>query len=140
MDTRRRSRPLRFSPDRRLTRTGVRGHLGGTADVCQRIPLFELPISPQPAWHQHGDPGGGAIAGAIIGGILGGGHGASALPGAAGGAVIGAAASDGHSDARFYDVAVRFQDGSQQVFRYADYAPFRPGEEVVQTPQGLARS
>ena len=90
--------------------------------------------------HRHGDPGGGAIAGAIIGGILGGGHGPSALLGAAGGAAIGAAASQGHSEARFYDVAVRFQDGTQQVFRYADYAPFRPGEQVVQTPQGLARS
>ena len=89
---------------------------------------------------RHGDPGGGAIAGAIIGGILGGGHGPSALLGAAGGAAIGAAASQGHSEARFYDVAVRFQDGTQQIFRYADYAPFRPGEQVVQTPQGLARS
>ena len=90
--------------------------------------------------HQHGDPAGGAIAGAIIGGILGGGHGPSAWIGAAGGAAIGAAASEGHRDARFYDVAVRFQDGTQRVFRYPDYAPFQPGEQVVETPQGLARS
>jgi outer membrane lipoprotein SlyB len=90
--------------------------------------------------HREGDPAGGAIAGAIIGGILGGGHGPSALLGAAGGAAIGAAASEGHSEARFYDVAVQFQDGTQRVFRYADQAPFQPGDQVVQTPQGLARS
>jgi outer membrane lipoprotein SlyB len=89
--------------------------------------------------HRHGDPAGGMIAGAIIGGILGG-HGPSALIGAAGGAAIGAAASEGDSEARFYDVAVQFQDGTQQVFRFANYAPFRPGEPVVQTPRGLARS
>lgn len=90
--------------------------------------------------HQHGDPAGGAIAGAIIGGILGGGHGPSALFGAAGGAAIGAAVSDDDEESRCYDVGVRFQDGSEQVFRYPDYAPFQPGEHVVQTPQGLARS
>ena len=90
--------------------------------------------------HQHGDPAGGAIAGAIIGGILGGGHGPSALIGAAGGAAIGAAASQGHSDTRFYDIGVLFEDGAQQVFRYAGYPPFQPGEHVVETPQGLARS
>ena len=90
--------------------------------------------------HHHGDPAGGAIAGAIIGGILGGGHGPSALIGAAGGAVIGAAASEGHAESRYYDVGVQFQDGSQQIFRFPDYAPFQPGEHVVQTPQGLARS
>jgi outer membrane lipoprotein SlyB len=90
--------------------------------------------------HEQGDPAGGAIAGAIIGGILGGGHGPSAWIGAAGGAAIGAAASQGHNDSRFYDVAVRFQDGTQRVFRYPDYAPFQPGEQVVETPQGLARA
>lgn len=90
--------------------------------------------------HHEGDPAGGAIAGAIIGGILGGGHGPSALFGAAGGAAIGAAASQGHGETRYYDVGVRFEDGSQQVFRYPDAAPFRPGSRVVQTPQGLASS
>jgi outer membrane lipoprotein SlyB len=87
--------------------------------------------------HLHGDPAGGAIAGAIIGGILGGGHGPGALVGAVGGAAIGAAASDGHSESRYYDVAVRFDDGSQQVFRFPNGAPFRPGDNVVQTSQGL---
>jgi outer membrane lipoprotein SlyB len=87
-----------------------------------------------------GDPAGGAIAGAIIGGILGGGHGASALFGAAGGAAIGAAASQGHGETRYYDVGVQFEDGSRQVFRYPDLAPFSPGTRVVQTAQGLAAS
>ena len=90
--------------------------------------------------HQQGDPVGGAIAGAIIGGILGGGHGPAAWMGAAGGAAIGAAASEGHRDSRYYDIAVRFQDGTQRVFRYPNYAPFQPGEQVIETPQGLARS
>jgi len=90
--------------------------------------------------HQHGDPAGGAIAGAIMGGLLGGGHGPAAWIGAAGGAAIGAAASEGHRDARFYDVAVHFEDGTQRVFRYSDYAPFQPGEQVVETSQGLARA
>jgi outer membrane lipoprotein SlyB len=90
--------------------------------------------------HQHGDPAGGAIAGAIIGGLLGGGRGPSALFGAAGGAAIGAAASTGHGESRCYDIGVQFQDGGVQVFRYPDYAPFQPGEHVVQTAQGLARS
>ena len=80
---------------------------------------------------------GGAIAGAILGGILGGGRGPSALVGAAGGVAIGAAASEGQGETRFYDVAVQFRPGTQQVFRYPDYAPFQPGERVVQTPQGL---
>jgi outer membrane lipoprotein SlyB len=89
--------------------------------------------------HEHGDPAGGAIAGAIIGGILGGGRGPGALMGAVGGAAIGAAASQGSSESRFYDVAIQFQDGRTQIFRYQGYPPFNPGENVVQTPQGLAR-
>lgn len=89
--------------------------------------------------HEHGDPAGGAIAGAIIGGILGGGRGPGALVGAVGGAAIGAAASQGSSESRFYDVAIQFEDGSTQVFRYHGYPPFNPGENVVQTPQGLSR-
>jgi len=86
--------------------------------------------------HEHGDPVGGAIAGAIIGGILTGGRGPGALVGAA----VGAGASHGDSVTHFYDITVRFQDGSQQVFRYLDYPPFQPGENVVQTPQGLSRA
>jgi outer membrane lipoprotein SlyB len=111
-----------------------------TAQTEAGYPFGEVTWVREYVQRQHGDPAGGAIAGAIIGGILGGGHGPSALLGAAGGAVIGAAASEGHSESRFYDIGVRFQDGSQRVFRYPDYAPFQPGEHVVQTPNGLARS
>jgi outer membrane lipoprotein SlyB len=90
--------------------------------------------------HEQGDPAGGAIAGAIIGGILGGGHGPGAFMGAVGGAAIGAASSQGHGESRYYDIAVQFQDGGQQIFRYPNNSPFQPGENVVQTSQGLTRS
>jgi outer membrane lipoprotein SlyB len=85
--------------------------------------------------HEHGDPVGGAVAGAIIGGILSGGRGPGMLIGAA----VGAGASQGRGESRYFDIAVQFQDGSQQIFRYPNYPPFQPGEPVVQTPQGLAR-
>ncbi len=88
---------------------------------------------------QQGNPAGGAVAGAIIGSILGGGRGPGAVVGAVGGAAVGAAVSQGGSERRFYDVCVQFQDGSWQIFRYQGYPPFQPGENVVQTPQGLYR-
>lgn len=87
-----------------------------------------------------GDPAGGALAGALIGGILGGGRGPGALFGAAGGAAIGAAASSGYSERRSYQVWVRFQDGGIQSFWYANYSPFRPGQNVALTPRGLYNS
>ena len=86
-----------------------------------------------------GNPAGGAIAGALIGGFLFGGRGPGALVGAAGGAAVGAAASSGGSEARSYQVLVRFDDGNSGMFVYGGYSPFRPGERVVLTPQGLAR-
>jgi hypothetical protein len=61
------------------------------------------------------------------------------LFGAAGGAAVGAAASQGHAETRRYDVMVQFEDGTWQVFSYGGYAPFQPGEDVIQTPQGLFR-
>lgn len=88
---------------------------------------------------EHGNPVGGAVAGAIIGSILGGGRGPGAVVGAVGGAAVGAAASQGGSEHRYYDLCVQFQDGAQQVFRYQGYPPFQPGENVVQTQQGLYR-
>ena len=81
-----------------------------------------------------GDPAGGALAGAIIGGLLGG-RGSGAVIGAIGGASV----SQGSSETRVYQVSVRFADGGQEVFVYHEYSPFRPGEAVVLTPQGLAR-
>jgi outer membrane lipoprotein SlyB len=87
-----------------------------------------------------GNPAGGALAGALIGGFLFGGRGPGALVGAAGGAAVGAAASQGSSESRSYQVLVRFDDdGTYGMFVYGGYSPFRPGEVVVLTPQGLAR-
>jgi outer membrane lipoprotein SlyB len=86
-----------------------------------------------------GNPVGGAVAGALIGGVLFGGHGGpSTLFGATAGAAAGAALSQGSSENRIYEVRVRFEDGSTGVFRYAGFSPYRPGEQVVLTPNGLA--
>ncbi|HEY4183686.1 MAG TPA: hypothetical protein VGP07_01400 [Polyangia bacterium] len=86
---------------------------------------------------QQGNPGAGALAGALIGGFLFGGRGPRALVGAAGGAAVGAAASQGSTESRSYEVLVRFGDGSTGMFVYAGPPPFRPGDPVALTPQGL---
>lgn len=92
-----------------------------------------------------GDPGAGAAAGAIIGGLLGatlgGPYGrasaAGAIFGATSGAAIGATASEGRVIDRRSEVIVRFDDGAAESFVYAGPAPFRMGEAVVETDQGL---
>jgi outer membrane lipoprotein SlyB len=92
--------------------------------------------------HQQGDPAGGAVAGAIIGGVLGtalGGRGFGTFVGATEGAMIGANSSQGGYAGRTLEVFVRFDDGSLRTFVYQDYLPFRPGDYVVWTAQGLAR-
>lgn len=86
-----------------------------------------------------GDPAGGALAGALIGGLLFHGRGPAAVLGAVTGAAVGAAASQGSAESRTYQVVVRFDDGTYGMFAYGGYSPFRPGEPVVLTPQGLAR-
>jgi outer membrane lipoprotein SlyB len=86
---------------------------------------------------EQGNPAGGAIAGAIVGGVLGGGRGPGALFGATAGALIGAAASSHSSESRVFEVAVRFDDGSYQLFAYPNQTPFGPGELVMLTPNGL---
>jgi outer membrane lipoprotein SlyB len=86
-----------------------------------------------------GNPAGGALAGALIGGFLFGGRGPAGLFGAVSGAAVGAAASSQAEEARTYQVLVRFSDGTYGTFVYGGYSPFRPGEPVVLTPQGLAR-
>jgi outer membrane lipoprotein SlyB len=105
--------------------------------------------------HQ-GDPAAGAVAGAIVGGLVGstfGGHrhydrwgrghyhgsGPGALFGAVGGAMIGAAASQGRGEERTYEVFVRFDDGALETFVYQDVLPFRVGDPVALTAQGLGR-
>jgi outer membrane lipoprotein SlyB len=90
----------------------------------------------------HGDPGGGAVAGAVIGGLIGtalGGRGFGTFVGATEGAVIGANSSQGGYEGSDFHVNVRFDDGSLRTFVYHDQVPFRPGEYVVWTPQGLSR-
>jgi outer membrane lipoprotein SlyB len=86
-----------------------------------------------------GDPAGGAVAGAVIGGLLGGGDGLGVLFGAVGGAIVGAAASQGSAEERYYELQIRFDDGTGQSFLYHYFPPFRPGEMVSWTPQGLVR-
>lgn len=105
---------------------------------------------------QHGDPASGAVAGAIIGGLLGSalgahtyvdrwgrvvtrGSGAGAVAGAVGGAMVGAAASQGQAEERIYEVFVRFDDGALETFVYQNVLPFRVGDAVALTAQGLAR-
>jgi len=89
----------------------------------------------------HGDPGGGAVAGAVIGGLLGtalGGRGFGTFVGAAEGAAIGANSSAGGYVVPAFHVHVRFDDGSLRTFVYRNQLPFRQGERVVWTAQGLA--
>jgi outer membrane lipoprotein SlyB len=99
------------------------GHVESVQEIIQRT---------------QGNPAGGALAGALIGGFLFG-RGPARLIGAAGGAAVGAAASQGSAETRTYHVLVRFDDGQYGMFAYRDFAPFRPGERVLLTPQGLAR-
>jgi outer membrane lipoprotein SlyB len=101
---------------------------GGRVDSVQEI-----------VQRTEGNPAGGALAGAVVGALLFGGRGPGALVGAAGGAAVGASASQGASENRTYQVVVHFDDGTYATFAYGGYTPFRPGERVVLTPQGLAR-
>ncbi len=93
----------------------------------------------------HGDPGAGAVAGAFLGGlfgsILGGpnGGGASTFFGAVTGAAVGAAASQGSAEQVWYEVLVRFEDGGYRTFSFWPPVPFRVGDYVQLTPQGLTR-
>jgi outer membrane lipoprotein SlyB len=99
------------------------GHVESVQEIVQRT---------------EGNPAGGALAGALIGGFLFGHHGHASLFGAAAGAAVGASARQGSSESRRYQVLVRFDDdGSYGMFVYAVFPPFRPGQPVVLTPQGL---
>jgi outer membrane lipoprotein SlyB len=96
----------------------------------------------QVARYVHGDPAGGAVAGAVIGGLLGtalGGRGFGTFVGASEGAMIGANSSEGGYVGSDFEVHVRFEDGGLRTFVYHDQLPFRRGEYVVWTAQGLAR-
>jgi outer membrane lipoprotein SlyB len=112
------------APPRGVPAQVMPGRVESVQEVVQRV---------------QGNPAGGAVAGALVGGLLFG-RGPARVVGAAGGAAVGAAASQGGGEARTYQVLVRFSDGTYGEFMYRDFSPFRPGEPVVLTPQGLARA
>ena len=91
---------------------------------------------------QQGHPVEGAAVGAVIGGLFGQaftGSPAGTLFGALGGAAVGASASEGSLENRAYQVAVRFNDGEEQVFLFRNYCPFGVGDAVSWGPSGLRR-
>ena len=89
-----------------------------------------------------GDPAAGAFFGALIGGLLFGGyHPVQTFAGMAGGAMVGAAASQAASGQdRVYEVFVRFDDGALEPYVYQNVLPFRAGDRVMLTAQGLSRT
>lgn len=90
---------------------------------------------------QEGNPGAGAAVGAVIGGLLfGGNNPAQTIFGMGAGAMVGAAASSGSAQDRLYEVFVRFDDGSLERYVYQNVLPFRVGDRVALTGQGLSRS
>jgi outer membrane lipoprotein SlyB len=142
--------------------------LGGCVTTTTRSTTWGEPYGGNWARHGHvesiretvrtaqGNPAGGAVAGGIIGALVGsslGGHshvdrwgrvrthgsGVGAVAGAIGGAMIGAAASQGQAEDRLYEVFVRFDDGGLEPFVYQNVLPFRVGDPVVLTAQGLGR-
>jgi outer membrane lipoprotein SlyB len=82
--------------------------------------------------HTEGRPVAGAAAGALAGGLI---FGSGAA--AAGGAVAGAALSSGRSTRQTFAVIVRFDDDGMDGFTYQGDPPFRPGDRVALTPDGL---
>jgi outer membrane lipoprotein SlyB len=88
-----------------------------------------------------GDPGVGAFTGAVIGGLLFGGRNpVQTIAGMVGGAAVGAAASQGqNAQDRLYEVYVRFDDGGLEPYVYQNVLPFRVGDRVALTAQGLSR-
>lgn len=79
-----------------------------------------------------GRPLAGAATGALLGGVIFGSAGAAAVGGG-----IGAITSSGHASQRVFEVTVRFDNGESGVFDFKDWAPFRPNDLVVLTPNGL---
>jgi len=54
-------------------------------------------------------------------------------------AMVGAGASQGQAESRYYEIFVRFEDGGYETFGYQGAPPFRVGDLVSLTPQGLVR-
>ena len=83
---------------------------------------------------REGHPVAGAVAGALLGGAIF--HsGKAAIIGGG----LGAIASSGSSTRRMYEVTVQFDTGEMGRFEFVDWSPFRPGDRVVMTNQGLQR-
>ena len=85
-----------------------------------------------------GDPAEDALSGAFIGASIGA-YRPARLFGAPGGNTLGAFATDDRTEARRFDITVRFDDGSFQTFSYNGFSPFRTGDQVILTPRGLIR-
>jgi outer membrane lipoprotein SlyB len=84
--------------------------------------------------HREGHPVAGAVAGALLGGVIF--HSGKA---AVVGGGLGAIASSGHSTRRTFETTVQFDNGEMGRFDFADWSPFRPGDRVVMTNEGLQR-
>jgi len=84
--------------------------------------------------HREGHPVAGAVAGALLGGVIF--HSGKA---AVVGGGLGAIASSGHSTRRTFETTVQFDNGEMGRFDFADWSPFRPGDRVVMTNDGLQR-
>ena len=84
--------------------------------------------------HRERHPVAGAVAGALLGGAIF--HsGKAAIVGGG----LGAIASSGSSTRRTFEATVQFDDGQMGRFDFADWSPFRPGDRVVMTNDGLQR-
>jgi outer membrane lipoprotein SlyB len=81
---------------------------------------------------RRGQPVAGAAAGALLGGAIFHSWGAAAVGGG-----IGALASSGGSAQRVVEVSVQFDNGERGVYDFQNYAPFRPGQRVVATENGI---
>jgi outer membrane lipoprotein SlyB len=84
------------------------------------------------------EPAEDALSGAIFGAAIGV-YRPAVFEGASGSATFGAFASDQRTEARRFDVTVRFDDATFQTFSYNGYSPFLPGEQVLLTAKGLVR-
>lgn len=83
---------------------------------------------------REGHPVAGAVAGALLGGVIFHSGKAAVIGGG-----LGAIASSGSSTRRMYEVTVQFDTGEMGRFEFVDWSPFRPGDRVVMTNQGLQR-
>ena len=72
----------------------------------------------------------GTPSGAMLGGIVFHRNGAAVIGGGFG-------LPQGALDRRAFEVVVSFDDGETGIFVYQDWSPYRPGDRVTLTPEGL---